>query len=112
MRSFETRVGALALLALLPAFTLGALVTFAPAWSLTATLYPPLLVACGPCLPVAVMLALIGLGTPDRKRAALALALFLPAIGCTMYGAHRAHMEGEARGHPSPAAAPPPPARP
>ena len=112
MRPFSNHPGACALAALVPAFVLGALVQLAPNAALTASVYPGLLVACGPLLPVSVVLSLIGLASPDRKRALVALFLFTPALACVMYGAHRAHMEGEARLHASPAVASPSPARP
>lgn len=91
------RIGAVALLALVPAFALGALLFLAPQAPITLWLFKPLLVSCGPLLPLSIVMALMGLGSPDRKRAALALLLFLPAIACTMAGASRAHHEAEAR---------------
>lgn len=99
------RFGACALLALVPAFLLGALLAVAPRAPLTLVLFRPLLVSCGPLLPLSVVLSLMGLGSPDRKRAALALLLLLPAIACTMTGASRAHHEAAAR-HAAPSPSP------
>lgn len=96
-----SNIGAIALACQVPPFLLGALFTFAPGHPVTEALFRPLLVASGPLLPLSVVLALMALGTPDRKRAALALALVFPAISCIMAGASRAHSDAE---RPRPAA--------
>lgn len=97
MEFVSRRLGLAALLALVPPFLLGALIFTAPKAPLTVALFPALLVASGPALPLAVVLGLMGIASEDRKRAALALGLLIPAIACIMSAASRAHVEGENR---------------
>lgn len=100
MQHFYRRLGLAALIALTPPFVLGALIFLAPHSAVTTALFRPLLVVCGPALPGVVILGLMGLATEDRKRAALALGLMIPAIACTMSAASRAHVEAEVRRYP------------
>lgn len=100
MQFLSRRLGLLALIALSPSFALGALFYIAPNSSLATTLYRPLLVVCGPAVPCAVILGLMGIASEDKKRAALALGLLLPAIAFTLTGASRAHVEAEVRRYP------------
>lgn len=100
MEFLSRRLGLLALFALTPPFALGALFYLAPKSALMDVLFRPLLVACGPAVPCAVVLGLMGIASEDRKRAALALGLLLPAIAFTLSAASQAHVQAEIRRFP------------
>lgn len=101
--------GAVALALLCIPLALGVLLVAAPNGALTEHVWRPLLVASGPAIPLAVMLALVALGQGAKGRAIAALVLFLPALTGPLLAVRRAQRELPP---PITAPAPPPPSRP
>lgn len=83
----------LSVLALAPALSLLGLMAVAPGSELAAQWWRPLLSACGATMPVAVLLALVGLAQGARGRALVALALFVPALAGPMLAVRQMRAE-------------------